>query len=596
MEHYIKPDFLFEVSWEVANKVGGIHTVLVSKAREMVNFYGASYFLVGPYVESKLAGQFEPHPVPAYFQEPFSEAEKDGVKIHFGKWLIDGEPFLILVDASGVLPYANDIKRELWNLHKIDSLGSERDFDEPVVWGYAVGKALMHIAAAFPQKKLLAHFHEWLSASALVYLRKEKAPFKTVFTTHATVLGRSLAARGVDFYGHFNEINAETEARSNFVQQKHQLEKAGAGIADVFTAVSQVTSLEAGYFLGREADAILPNGLDIEKFPTIEEITRKHSIQRNRIRKFLMYYFFPYYNFDISQSLTFFIAGRYEFHNKGIDVYIRALAELNRRLIEEQSKKTVVSFFWVPTEVLGVNEKLARFRDVFHDIQNSVEEVEEEVEDAMLYSLIAEEDVKISELFDHELILSLKRKIRELKSADALPPLATHNVVNPHDQILKSFREAGLINKKEDRVKVIFYPIYTHGADGLLNLEYYECLQGSHLGVFPSFYEPWGYTPLESAALGVTSVTSDLSGFGMYFKDQLKAKENPGIYLVDRFGKSDDDVVRSLSDILFRYTTFSKRERVANKIAAYMFAAEADWGVFVKKYFEAHTRALGGSK
>jgi len=588
----MKPDFVFEISWEAANKVGGIHTVISSKAREMVAHYGADYFLVGPYFKNKLSGQFEPISPPEYFKKAFSEIEKEGVRVHFGKWLIDGEPFLILLEFDGVKPYLDDIKRELWDLHQVDSLGAGFDFDEPVVWGYAVGKLIKRIAGDLPDKKLLCHFHEWLTGSALAYLKKEKVPFASVFTTHATTLGRSLAGRGVDFYNNFENINPDAEARANSVQHKHQLEKVAALSADIFTTVSQITALEGKYFLGREPEIILPNGLDIEKFPTIEEITRKHNIQRNRIKKFLIYYFFPYYTFDISQTLIFYTAARYEFRNKGIDVYIKALAELNKKLKEEKSKKTVVSFFWVPANVSGVNRTLLKFREIFNDIQNSLEEVEEEMEDTILYSLISQHDIKISELFDSQMMLSLKSKIREMKSETDLPALATHDLVDQNDQIIRALREAGLTNKEEDRVKIIFYPIYSSGSDGLLNLEFYESIQGSHLGVFPSFYEPWGYTPLEGAALGISSVTTDLSGFGRFFKDELAGEENPGVYIVDRFGKGDDEVVGALTDIMHRYASFNRRGRVENKIAAYRLAARADWGIFVKNYFSAHEKAL----
>ncbi len=588
----LKPDFLFEVSWEAANKVGGIHTVITSKAREMVVQYGANYFLIGPYFKDKLLGQFEALEAPPYFKEAFLAIEKEGVKVHFGKWLIDGEPFLILLEFDGIKPFINDIKRELWSLHQIDSLGASGDFDEPVAWGYAVGKLIQHIANAMPDKKILCHFHEWLTGSALVYLVKERVRIASVFTTHATVLGRSLANRGVDFYSQFETINPDAEARSNFVQNKHQLEKTAAHLANVFTTVSEITSLEAKYFLGKVADVVLPNGLDIEKFPTIEDINRKHSIQRNRIRKFLMYYFFPYYSFDISQTIIFYTAARYEFHNKGIDVYIKALANLNEKLKAEKSKKTMVSFFWVPTKVNGINRKLTKFREVFNDIQNSLEEVEEEMEDAILYSLIAQKDIKVAELFDKSMMLSLKAKIHEMKSEDAAPPLATHDVADQYDQIITAFKQNGLTNKEEDRVKVIFYPIYSSGSDGLLNLEFYESIQGSHFGVFPSFYEPWGYTPLESAALGVAAVTTDLSGFGQFFKNDVAGIELPGVYIVDRLGKSDQQVTDALADILHRYSMLTRRERVENKIAAYKLAARADWGIFIKRYFVAHAKAL----
>lgn len=588
----MKPDFVFEISWEAANKVGGIHTVIVSKAREMVAHYGANYFLVGPYFKNKLAGQFEPIAPPEYFKKAFLEAGKEGVKAHFGKWLIDGEPLIILLEFDGVKPYLNDIKKELWDLHQIDSLGSGFDFDEPVAWGYAAGKFIKHVVGDMPGKKILCHFHEWLSGSALVYLKKEKVPFASVFTTHATALGRSLAGRAVDFYSNFANINPDAEARANFVQHKHQLEKAAASITDIFTTVSHITALESRYFLGREPELILPNGLDIEKFPTIEEITRKHNIQRNRIRKFLIYYFFPYYNFDISQTIIFYTAARYEFRNKGIDVYIQSLAWLNEKLKKENSKKTVVSFLWIPANVSGVNKSLLKFREIFNDIQNSLEEVEEEMEDAILYSLISQRDVKVSELLDSQMMLSLKSKIREMKSENDLPPLATHDLVDPYDQIIRTLRDNGLTNKEEDKVKVIFYPIYSSGSDGLLNLEFYESIQGSHFGVFPSFYEPWGYTPLESAALGVASVTTDLSGFGRFFKSEVAGQENPGVYIVERFGKNDEEVIGPLSDILYHYTSLNRRGRVENKIAAYKLAAHADWGIFVKNYFAAHEKAM----
>lgn len=589
---YEKPDFLFEVSWEVANKVGGIHTVITSKAREMVLEYGSGYFLIGPYFKDKLSGQFEPLVIPAYFKKAFADVEKEGVRVHFGKWLIDGEPFLILLEFDGVKPFTNDIKRELWDLYQVDSLGAGIDFDEPVAWGYAVGKVIKHIADALSDKKILGHFHEWLAGSALAYLAKEKVRIATVFTTHATVLGRSLANRGVDFYSQFDRINPDAEARTNFVQYKHQLEKTAAHLATVFTTVSEITSMEAKYFLGKPADIILPNGLDIEKFPTIEEINRKHNIQRNRIRKFLMYYFFPYYSFDISQTLIFYTAARYEFHNKGIDVYIKALAAVNEKLKAEKSKKTVVSFFWVPTKVNGISKKLTKFREVFGDIQNSLEEVEEEMEDAILYSLISQKDIKVSELFDKSMILSLKSKIREMKSEDSLPPLTTHDISDQEDQIIRALAQSGLTNKEEDRVKVIFYPIYSSGSDGLLNLEFYESIQGSHFGVFPSFYEPWGYTPLESAALGVASVTTDLSGFGQFFKNDVAGVDFPGVHIIERFGKNDSQVVDALTEVLYRYSLFNRRDRVKNKIAAYTLASRADWSIFIKKYFTAHTKAL----
>ena len=593
MQDSQKPDFIFEVSWETLNKVGGINTVIASKAREMVKEYGASYFLIGPYFKEKTIGQFEELAPPEYFAKVFEALKSKGVHVFFGKWLIEGEPLAILFDFDELKPYADSIKKELWDIYQIDSLGASLDFNEPVVWGYAVGKFIEELLHLMPEKKVLGHFHEWLCGSALLYLKTKKLNAATVFTTHATVLGRSLASRNFDFYSNFGSIDSDKEARISFVQHKHKVEKRAAQNADVFTTVSQITALEAEHFLERIPDIVLPNGLDIEKFPTIEEITKKHRIQRDRIREFLMYYFFPHYSFDMTQSLTYFIVARNEFHNKGVDVYIKALAKLNEKMKKENSKKTIVSFFWIPMATKGINERLERFREVFHDIANTFEEVKDEVEGAIFYSLISQKGMQVEDLFEDSFLRNINNQINTLKSRSSdLPLLCTHNLVDQNNEVLKAFRENGLLNKEEDKVKVILYPIYLSGADGLLDLNYYESIQGSHLGVFPSFYEPWGYTPLESAALGVSSVTTDLSGFGRYFKERLLGEKFPGVFIIDRFQKSDDEVEEKLAEIMYEYANLSHRERVQNKISAYNLAAKADWSIFVKNYFQAHELAI----
>jgi len=593
MENSQKPDFMFEVSWETINKVGGINTVIVSKAREMVKRYGANYFLLGPYFKEKTIGQFEELAPPEYFASIFEKLKDKGIHAYFGKWLIEGEPFAILFDFDSLKPYTDSIKKELWDIYQVDSLGASLDFNDPVVWGFSVGKFIEELSLSMPEKKIIAHFHEWLSGSALLYLKTKNVNAATVFTTHATVLGRSLASRNFDLYSNLETIDADKEARISFVQHKHMVEKRAAQNADAFTTVSQITAMEAEHFLGRKPDVILPNGLDIEKFPTIEEITVKHSIQRDRIRKFLIYYFFPHYSFNLSQSLIYFIVARNEFHNKGVDVYIKALAKLNDKMKKENAKKTVISFLWVPMATKGINERLIRFREVFHDIENAFEEVKDEVEDAIFYSLISQKGMQVEDLFDSSFLRNINNQINTLKSrSDDLPLLCTHELVDQNNEILKALRDNGLTNKEEDKVKVILYPIYLTGADGLLDLDYYESIQGSHLGVFPSFYEPWGYTPLESAALGVSSLTTDLSGFGRYFKDESAGKDYPGAFIVDRFQKNDDEVINELVDVMHRYAGFSHRERVQNKISAYNLAAKADWSIFIQNYFEAHQLAM----
>jgi len=417
-----------------------------------------------------------------------------------------------------------------------------------------------------------------------------------VFTTHATTLGRTLAGHGKDLYSILGEINPDEEAYQYCVQAKHGAEKAAARFADIFTTVSQVTARETEYLLEKKVDVILPNGLDMSKFPSFEETALKHKMYRNKLREFALYYFFPYYNIDLKNTLFFFTASRYEFHNKGLDIMIESLGKLNEKMKENKSEKTVIAFFWVPTGVSRIKPEIIEAREEFKDIKDLLDEEEDDIKENLLYAIASEKEISEKSIFDEEFILKAKRKLLRLKSKSGNAPLSTHNISDDkNDPILKAFREAGLENKKEDKVKVIFYPIYLTGADGLGDLDYYQSIQACHLGIFPSYYEPWGYTPLETAALGVSSLTSNLSGFGKYFYDALNNKKVPGINILDMENEEKRDVVNDFVDILYKFTLFTKKERIDNKIKAREIAFLADWEEFVKYYIEAHNRAAGKS-
>lgn len=595
MKEKIKPeaDYLFEVSWEVCNKIGGIWTVLKSKAAKVVEYYGSRYFLVGPYFPDKHKGEFKRGKTPREFAEVFSQLEKEGIRCHFGEWLVEGEPKVILIDFNGIWPKANDIKKELWEGFKIDSLNSPHDFTEPMVWAYSTGKLLEKIAGALQNKKIVAQFHEWLSGAGLLYLKKKDAKIATIFATHGTVLGRTLANNSVPLYSFIKEIDPFKEAYKYNVQAKYLLERRTAETCDVFGTVSAITAMEGEWFLNRKADVLFPNGLDIAKFPTFEEIVIKHRVQRRRLREFLFWYFFPYYSFDVENTLFFFTIGRYEFNNKGIGVFIKALGRLNEILRKEKSKKTVIAFFWIPAEVKGIRREVTEAKEFYFDIKDYLEEIGGEVEENILQTLLSEKELKEASLFaDEETALKeIKKKVMKFRRQD-LPPLSTHNLADENDIILKSFRDAGLLNKKEDKVKVIFYPIYLTGTDGLLNLNSYEAIQGSHVGVFPSFYEPWGYTTLETAALGVASITTDLSGFGRFCAEIPREKKQPGVFMLERADKTEEEVIKGLSEILHHFFDLSRAKRIANKIQARKIAEMADWGNLIKNYLEAHNQAI----
>ena len=592
MSEKANADILLEVSWEVCNKVGGINTVIKSKTPRILEQYGdKKYIAIGPYFANKVAGESEELPHPKTFHKICNDLEKEGIKLHFGKWLIKGEPKTILLDFQDYLKAGDQIKKELWEKNGIDSLRSGSDYGDPLIWGYAVGKVIQKITTIFPDKKLVAQFHEWLAGSALLYLKNNNVKISTVFTTHATILGRTLASSNVDLYKYIKKFDPTKEAYNYGIEAKFLLEKQAAQKSDVFTTVSEITGIEAQYLLGRKPDVLLPNGLDMEKFPTFEEASIQHRITRNRIKSFLSYYFYPYYQVNMGDVLIYFLAGRYEFKDKGIDVFISALSKLNAKMKKDKVKKTVVAFIWVPADAEAIKQQILINKTNFGDIKDELADEMSEINERIMFNILAGKEIKTSTIFDSAFIATTKKKIMKFK-AKGNPAMSTHTLRNKNDIILKELAKAGLDNSEKNPVKVIFYPIYLTGADGLLDLNYYECMQGSHLGVFPSFYEPWGYTPLEAGALGTSSVTTDLAGFGRYIQKTKLNPKTPGVFVLEREGKSDEAISNSLTDLMFKFANFTRHERVQNKINAKAIAAKADWKFLIKEYIKAHNLAL----
>jgi glycogen(starch) synthase len=447
-------------------------------------------------------------------------------------------------------------------------------------------------------KKVVAHFHEWLAGFGLLYLKKQNVKVGTVFTTHATMLGRTLAGSGVALYDVLGSLNPDKEAYAYGVQDKYTTEKACALNADVFTTVSEITSIEAEKILSRKADVLLLNGLDIEKFPTYEECAIKHRENRDIIRNFVSYYFFPHYYFDLKETLFFFIVGRYEYKNKGLDIFVKALAKLNDRMKAENIPRTVVAFFWIPREVHGAKTEISVNKVNFNRMKEFMERNTPHLKHRVMDNLMkcdtacfnSEEGFNKGGLFDKGFLFEAKRlKLSFEKKGN--PLLVTHNLpFEENDIIIRNMLDTGLDNKEDDKVKVIFYPVYLTGVDGLIDLPYYEAITGCHLGLFPSYYEPWGYTPLESAALGVPALTTDLGGFGRFLLD--KGTTDNGVFILKRFGIPEEETINHFADILYNYTKLDEKGRVKQKILAKEIANLADWKELIMNYFEAHNKAV----
>ncbi len=589
-----KADLLFEVSWEVCNKVGGIYTVVKSKVELMKERY-SNYFLVGPYFPDKAKLETQQMVPPERLKKVFDRLEREGIICYFGNWQVKGEPQVILINFQKIIPGKNEIKKWLWETYKIDTLYSHWDFEEPMLWSYAAGKMLQYVSEEYGNEKIVGHFHEWLSGIAMLYLKSNNSRIGTVFTTHATMLGRSLAGGGRDLYSMLDSMEPEKEAISMNVQDKFMTEKACAQGSDVFTTVSEITSIEAEKILGRKADVLLLNGLDIEKFPNFEECSIKHKQCRDVIREFMSYYFFPYYTFDVEKTIILFIVGRYEFKNKGIDIFIRALGRLNELLKEKGSRKTIVSFFWIPTGVNGIKTELLEAEEKFEQIKGYVDRSMPEFKTRLINSILTDNNFTKDSIFSKDFLLEVRKQKLQF-SRQGNPLLSTHYLFNENDDpITKAFRQNGLLNRKEDFVKVVQYPVYLDGNDNLTGLKYYDAIQGCHLGVFPSYYEPWGYTPLESAALGVPAMTTDLAGFGRFIKNKLVEQEEDGkggIFILERFGRDEEQVVKDFTDILLHYSQLRRKDRVEQKMLAKELSEFADWKVLVGNYIRAHNLSI----
>ncbi|NJL43757.1 MAG: hypothetical protein HC945_00310 [Nitrosarchaeum sp.] len=582
-------EYLFESSWEVCNKVGGINTVIKSKAALMNEKY-PHYVLVGPYFEQNARIELEAATPPDYLRKAFADVASRGVKCVFGKWLVKGEPFVVLVDASSLKATKDAIKYELWEQHRIDSLYAQWEFEEPMLWSWAVGMLLDSVEKSLLGKRIVFHAHEWLAGFGQLYLKARKSRIATVFTTHATMLGRSLAGSGYDLYGMLENMNPEEWAYRLHVQDKFTAERAMARSADVFTTVSEITGIEAEKLLGRHPEVLVLNGLEMARFPTFEETSIKHAQNREELREFLSYYFFPYYTFDMSHTLIFFIVGRYEFHNKGFDIFIDALGRLNQKLQEEGADRHIAVFFWVPMGSHGLKQEIIENKNFYNHIKEELERNSAKLLQRMIYELTRDESVKEIAL-SKEFLQELRRDMVHFKRGGN-PPICTHHVESEHtDPIINSLLSRGLDNKPDDKVKVVVYPAYLDGSDALVNLPYYDALTGCHLGVFPSYYEPWGYTPLDSAASGVPAITTDLAGFGRFIQKKMPS-EKKGIYVVQRYQRSYEESVQQLYEILRHYANLGHAERVQEKIAAKTLSGLADWKFFIRYYIEAHNLAL----
>lgn len=539
----LSPNYIFESSWEVCNKVGGIYTVLSSRAKTLQDKINDHLIFIGPdcWGEKK-------NP---YFKENQSllsawktKATGEGLNLKIGRWAIPGEPIAVLVDFKPFFEEKDQIYTWLWENYQVDSLHAYGDYDEASMFSYAAAKVVESFYKHNLDKtqKVVYHANEWMCGLGALYINKVLPEIGTIFTTHATSIGRSIAGNNKPLYDYLFAYNGDQMSWELNMQSKHSIEKQTALHVDCFTTVSDITANECKELLDKPVDFVLPNGFDNSFVPKGAEFTKRRKIARKRL-------------LDVANALlgeeldddTLIVStsGRYEFRNKGVDVYIEAM---NRLLRDKDLKKTVLAFIEVPGWVGEPRQDLV-------DRLNS------------------------GKKFDTPLDV----------------PEITHWLHNmSHDNVLGMLKYLDMHNRKDDKVKLIFLPCYLTGDDGVINLSYYDVVLGNDLCIYPSYYEPWGYTPLEAIAFKVPCITTDLAGFGLW-ANTVKggySEIEDGVKVIHRTDYNYSEVADAIKDTVAQYSNYTAEEVKKCRQNADKLSKKALWKEFIKYYEQAYDMAL----
>ncbi len=587
---------LFEVAWEICNQVGGIYTVIRSKVPSMVEQWGSDYCVIGPYTPNN--PEFEEVELPGH---PIFEAvqllRQEGVTVHIGYWLVTGKPLTVLIDYYSLYNKLADIKYQLWQEHHISCSEHNELVDQVIAFGYGVYRFFNCFASVSDDKQVITHIHEWMAGVGIPFMRQENLPTKIVFTTHATLLGRYLAMNDPGFYDRLPFVDWEQEAKYFNVETQVKIERAAAHGAHVMTTVSEITGQECVHLLGRAPDEILPNGLNVVRYEALHEFQTLHLRYRKKIDDFVRGHFFPSYSFDLDKTVYFFTSGRYEYNNKGFDVDLEALARLNAMLKHENIDVTVVMFFITRKATKSINVDLLHSRAVMEELRDTCEEIEKKISSQLFKNITQHKSDKlpdINEFVDDYWNLRYKRTLQSWKT-DKLPPVVTHELYDEgKDEILNFMHHLQLHNSPDDKVKVVYHPDFISSTSPLFHMDYGQFVRGCHLGVFPSYYEPWGYTPLECLVRGVASVTSDLSGYGDYILNHCKEISDKKVStVIKRKHTSFADSSQQLADEMLGFVKMTRRERIQHRNEVESYSEVFDWKNLIKHYKDAYVRVLG---
>lgn len=601
------PKALIEVSSEAGRKIGGIYTVLRSKSGCVHSQFKDNYLLIG-FLDEKCGEDVKFEEPPSAYRKIFDELEQQGVHCKYGKWMYGDNSRIICVDAkemgerivefvngSGLQKdkQVNHFKYMLWKRFGIDSLTEKSwDFNENIVWCYGVGMLIEKLFAnrLFKEGETAMQFHEWIAGAALLYCKMKGIKTGTVFTTHATVLGRTLSAGGFDVYTESKKAKQPigiNVAYANHVEGKHQLEVAAARESTIFTTVSQTVGDEVKYILGRAPDVITVNGIEFEKDREGKKAHDLSNYMRFELLQAIEANFVAYYPQKYEDALLVYMSGRYEFSNKGFDIFINALGKLNARLKKDgKEKRRVFAFIFSATTIRGPKISLIKnylLIDKIGEVLNELPETKGARRDSVQESLAKlHGDIKAD-------ILNMAKGF--VKDGDR-PHINWYDLADPNDAIINACIAAKLTNAKDDVVKMAFYPTYMKPNDGLMNMSYYDVISGFDVGVFPSRYEPFGYTPVEAALKHDMAVTSDMTGFGRFMLGKVKGRGKCGLIVLRMAGRKSGDIEDELAKELEKIYRLAPAELEKRKKDAYGMMRHIDWRELVKNYYCAYEMAV----
>ncbi|WP_035333387.1 hypothetical protein [Dyadobacter crusticola] len=589
--------FLIEISWEVCNQAGGVFTYIKSKVPTMLDTYGDRYLLIGPYFPEKADTNFRPlleieEPALA---EAVSFVRSLGFEVHYGYWLLDeARPKVLLINPEVRRNVLNEVKGRFWERFEISSLESDDLRDLVLGFGEVTRLLLKQLVGKLnADQDIIAHFHEWMSATCLPDLEYEKVRIATVFTAHATLLGRYLASNEDPYFHHMPYYDWQQKSREYGILPRVALERRTAQAAHVLVTNSEVTAWECELFLSRKPEYIIRNGIH-RKPEGGHEVFELHLQNRQKIDATVKALLTPSYPFRTDNTLYFFTSGRYEFYNKGFDITLRAIARLNEMLASRNPDVSVVFFIITKQPFLNIKPEVLESRQRFQNLQKICRKISQQLGPDLYSSVISKHNPalpNLNELIDEELHLTWRQAKAQFRRED-LPPVVTHQLNHP-DEISNFLSAHQLDNREENKVKVFYHPDFIEGATSLFSMDYPEFVRGCHLGIFPSLYEPWGYTAMETALQGTPLITSDLSGFGRYIQTVIPPESEDGIKMLYRRYHSDEEAVETLAYMLLDFVeTFEQEHYVPRVTLPKSVVDTVCWTELMRYYRDVYRLAL----